>query len=114
MTKPSLLITGHSGFVGSNLIRAFQNDFELFGLDISRECGLQDGQGKLPGEKVFGWDHLERLPEVEVIIHLAGKAHDTANATREQEYFDVNLGLTKKIFDHFLQSEAKTFIFSAR
>jgi nucleoside-diphosphate-sugar epimerase len=42
---------------------------------------------------------------------LAGKAHDTKNKSDEKIYFDVNVGLTKIIFDYFLQSSAKQFIF---
>lgn len=48
---------------------------------------------------------------MDAIIHLAGKAHDTSDTTEEKVYFDVNLGLTQKIFDHFLQSKAEKFIF---
>ncbi len=99
-----LLLTGSSGFVGTNLYDAFRQDFDLYGLDITKV-------GKIPGDKVFGWDELDRLPEVDAIIHLAGKAHDTSNTTAEAEYFKINLGLTQRIFDHFLRSKAEKFIF---
>ncbi|NCC74166.1 MAG: NAD-dependent epimerase/dehydratase family protein [Sphingobacteriia bacterium] len=102
MTK--LLLTGSSGFVASNLYDAFHKDFELYGMDIVKS-------GKFPEKAVFGWDQFHLLPEVDVIIHLAGKAHDTSDTTEEKEYFDVNLGLTKKIFDHFQKSSATRFIF---
>jgi nucleoside-diphosphate-sugar epimerase len=42
---------------------------------------------------------------------LAGKAHDTKNRSEAQTYFDINTGLTQKIFDYFLQSNAKQFFF---
>ena len=45
------------------------------------------------------------------IIHLAGKAHDTKNRSAAQAYFDINMGLTQKIFDFFLESSAKKFVF---
>ena len=102
MTK--ILLTGSSGFVGSNLFDALHQDFELFRLDITKN-------GKLPENRVYGWDVLSDLPAVDVIIHLAGKAHDTTNTAEEKEYFEVNLNLTQKIFDYFLQSKAKKFIF---
>ena len=54
---------------------------------------------------------LEQIPPVEAIIHLAGKAHDTKNTSEEQAYFDINVGLTKKIVEHFLQSNAQKLIF---
>lgn len=46
-----------------------------------------------------------------VIIHLAGKAHDTKNRSEAQSYFDINTGLTRRIFDYFLQSDARRFVF---
>ena len=105
----SILLTGHNGFVGTNLIHAFQKDHDLFGLDIQQHDPAKSSP--LPPEKSFSWDQLQELPTVDTIIHLAGKAHDTANTSAPEEYFEVNLGLTKRIFDHFLQSEATTFIF---
>ena len=54
---------------------------------------------------------MQRLPQFDAIIHLAGKAHDTKNQSVAQAYFDINTGLTQKIFDFFLESTAKKFIF---
>jgi len=131
----SILITGHTGFVGTNLVRALQNDFVLYGLDIAADNALAgdvsaaagagqsaeepaasgNGAGAkmplLPSGNTFSWDQLDSLPDADAIIHLAGMAHDTANVSAPEEYFEVNLGLTKRIFDHFLQSKATTFIF---
>lgn len=61
----------------------------------------------------FGWEHLDKkdIPEVDAIIHLAGKAHDTKNRGKADEYFAVNTELTKKIYDYFLASKARKFIF---
>ncbi len=105
----SLLLTGHTGFVGTNLIRAFENNYELFGLDITP--GEKTPPPSLPPENTFSWDLPDDLPRVDTIIHLAGKAHDTAMVSAPEEYFEVNLELTKRIFDHFLQSGATSFIF---
>lgn len=60
---------------------------------------------------LYKWDNLTKLPDFDTIIHLAGKAHVTEDKSKYQEYFDVNTGLTQKIFDHFLESKAKKFIF---
>ncbi len=107
--NPITLLTGHTGFVGTNLIHAFQKNDMLFGVDIPQRDPAK--APPLPPEKSFSWDQLRELPEANTIIHLAGKAHDTANVSATEEYFEVNLGLTKRIFDHFLQSEAINFIF---
>ena len=75
---------------------------ELSGIDIS-ESSLVSHH--------YTWDDLYKVPPVDVILHLAGKAHDTRNTSQAQEYFDINVELTRQIFDYFLESEAKKFIF---
>ena len=103
----NILITGIHGFVGSNLVMALKSRHTLYGLDIiaPKKEGIV---------KTFSWEDLQNkdtLPSFDAIIHLAGKAHDTKNQSRAQVYFDINTGLTQKIFDFFLNSSAKKFIF---
>lgn len=102
-----ILITGVHGFVGSNLVKALSKEHTIYGLDIVSP--IKDGV-----RYTFSWDFLEKpgeIPEVDAIIHLAGKAHDTKNQTVSDVYFKVNTGLTQKIYDYFLNSKAKKFIF---
>lgn len=101
-----ILITGIHGFVGANLVTSLKQHHTLYGLDIVSP--IKEGV-----EKTFSWKDLENgeLPEVDAIIHLAGKAHDTKNQAKAQVYFDINTGLTQKIYDYFLQSSAQKFIF---
>ena len=103
MTK-KILITGINGFVGTNFTNNWFKKHSIFGLDIHQP----EKEGV---ERIFGWDELDQVPPVDAIVHLAGKAHDTKNRSEAQVYFDVNTGLTQKIFDYFLQSDARTFIF---
>lgn len=102
----NLLITGIHGFVGSNLVRAHAAKHSIYGLDIV--APHKDGV-----VATYSWNDLDSdsLPPVDAIIHLAGKAHDTKNKAAAQIYFDINTGLTKKIFDYFLSSQARVFIF---
>lgn len=102
--KQTILITGAYGFVGSNISKVLNKQYELWALDIEEK----------PSDsftRFYNWNELESIPDVDVIIHLAGKAHDTKNQTERQVYFDINTGLTKKIFDKFLISGAQKFIF---
>ena len=100
----NILITGIHGFVGSNLVSTLRENHTIYGLDIifPEKNGIQ---------KTFSWNNLDQIPEMDVIIHLAGKAHDTKNKSEAQIYFDINTGLTQKIFDYFLQSSAQKFVF---
>ena len=107
-----ILITGVHGFVGSNLVEALKCEHTIYGLDIINPS--KDGIAH-----TFSWDDLsnenenknEKIPEIDAIIHLAGKAHDTKNKSAADVYFKVNTGLTQKIFDWYLaHPTAKKFI----
>jgi len=100
----NILITGINGFVGSNLIRTFHLNHKINGLDIIPL--FHDGVSN-----VYRWDEIDHLPPTDIIIHLAGIAHDLKRVSDEQDYFNVNVGLTKKIFDYFRQSKSSKFIF---
>lgn len=102
-----ILITGVHGFVGTNLTEALHGEHTIYGLDIISPA--KDGV-----EHTYSWDDLDngRVPDVDAIIHLAGKAHDTKNQSAADVYFKVNTDLTKKIFDYFLKSStARKFVF---
>ena len=102
-----ILITGVHGFVGSNLVNALSKDHIIYGIDIVSP--LKEGL-----RFTFGWDNLDdgEIPDVDAIVHLAGKAHDTKNQAAADVYFKVNTELTKKIFDYFLAHESiKKFVF---
>lgn len=102
----NLLITGIHGFVGSNLVNALSKEHTIYGLDIINPT--KDGI-----VKTFSWDDMDNdiIPNVDVIIHLAGKAHDTKNKSQADVYFKINTDLTKKIYDYALSHNIKKFIF---
>ncbi len=81
-------ITGSTGFVGKNMI---ENDKHLY-------------------QFVCYQKNLSFEIREDVVIHLAGKAHDLKNISDDCEYYTVNTELTKTIFDVFLLSDAKVFI----
>lgn len=101
-----ILITGIHGFVGSNLVSSFKKEHCIYGLDI-----VSPVKGGIVN--TFSWKDLEEdnLPDVDMIIHLAGKAHDVKNQSAADSYFQINTELTKTIYNYFLKSTAKKFIF---
>lgn len=102
-----ILITGVHGFVGTNLVKALSKRHVIYGLDIVNP--ILEGVNY-----TFSWDELYagKVPEVDAIIHLAGKAHDTKNQAAAEVYFKVNRDLTIKMFDYFLAHDSiKKFVF---
>ncbi len=86
-----ILITGSHGFVGTNLIETLSSEHEIIRWDVRSD---------------------DALPDCDAVIHLAGKAHDVRCKKEDgRVYFEVNTELTKKIYDAFLRSKAKKFIF---
>src|SRR5690606_40741629 len=88
-------ITGASGFVGSNLsVFLKENHAHVVALSLRNE----------------NWrDHLDRSSDV--LIHLAGKAHDTFDTASADEYYKVNTELTKDLFNEFLESGIRDFFY---
>ena len=104
----NILITGAFGFVGTNISKAIKNEFNphLIAVDIL------ESNNHIYNEFVE-WKAIDKLEwdNLDAVIHLAGKAHDTKNTTEDKTYFDINLGLTQQIFEYFLKSNARKFIF---
>jgi nucleoside-diphosphate-sugar epimerase len=88
-----IIITGASGFVGTNLTDYLKTSHNVSGHSV-----------RFISEQRFDFKE-------DSIIHLAGKAHDLKNVFLPKEYFEANFELTKQIFDAFLKSNASTFIF---
>lgn len=88
-----IIITGASGFVGQNL-QHYLREFHKIKCLSARY---------VPNQKF--------ILKGDVVIHLAGKAHDLKNVSDSTEYYEANFELTKQLFDGFLESEANLFIF---
>lgn len=86
--KNSIYITGSSGFVGKNLIKYFENIYNFSKYEKGTYISINQ----------------------DIVIHLAGKAHDLKNVSDPSEYYSVNTELTKAFFDKFLESNASVFI----
>lgn len=98
----SNVITGCNGFVGLNLSSFFKkNNYSFIG--VSRNPNI--------GQISYNDFNVNILNSSRVVIHLAGKAHDTNKTLKHSEYYLVNTDLTVKLFDMFLNSTCNIFIF---
>ena len=89
----NILLTGASGFIGQRFIENNKN--HLVNTVSLRDNAIAD---------------LD-LKDIDIIVHLAGKAHDLKKVSSPDAYYKVNYELTKELFDKFLHSNAKKFIF---
>jgi nucleoside-diphosphate-sugar epimerase len=83
-----ILLTGSTGFVGTSFINSFNSD------DIVQ----------------YKRSDKLKIDTFSSVIHLAGKAHDLKKTSKSEEYYQINTELTKRVFDAFLDSDAKVFI----
>jgi nucleoside-diphosphate-sugar epimerase len=89
----NIILTGSTGFVGRNLAKYLKDDFAISALDLRSPHDINNFNGMMS------------------VIHLAGKAHDLRKSADDSEYVKVNTNLTKQLFNLFLQSDARDFIY---
>ncbi len=84
-----VIISGASGFIGHHLKMSLPDSY---------------------GVSLRTSDWKNKFLAADVIINLVGKAHDHKAISTEQDYYEANVILTKRIFNAFLQSSAKLLI----
>jgi nucleoside-diphosphate-sugar epimerase len=87
---------GSSGFIGKNLIKYLE----------------QEGQSceNLSRKQLYDLGKVD-FDACDTVIHAAGLAHDLKRGANMESYYKANFELTKKLYDRFLSSSAKKFIF---
>lgn len=84
----SIFISGSSGFVGKNIMKLN------------------------PNSKFYCYNRKNTIKiNQDFVFHFAGLAHDISSKKKDDLYIKSNTELTIKIFDEFLKSSAKVFIF---
>lgn len=90
-----VIITGGSGFVGSNLRPYLESKgYLVTAISLRDPGGIERIRGK-----------------ASAIIHLAGLAHDLRNALCPEDYYRINTELTGRVFEAFVSSDIQRFIY---
>ena len=108
----NILLTGSTGFVGQNFLKYLsegKKNFQVFAISRKHENQKLDNVIWLKYD--FDFATILNDNNINIVIHLAGKAHDTKNIAASDEYFKVNYEMTKQLFDAFRVSNANKFIF---
>jgi len=77
-----VLITGDKGFIGSNLVN-YLNNYNIYGIDYPNDV------------------LTSVLPPVDCVIHLAASTGVRSSHKNPKAYFNNNVKITKRIFDHY-------------
>lgn len=93
MKKKTLMITGASGFIGSNFIKKYENEYNIIPVCLIRN-------------KPEDLDYTG----VDTILHLAALVHQMKGAP-EEKYFEVNTELTRRLATAAKGKGVKHFVF---
>lgn len=108
----NILITGISGFLGSNLQEYLRNTTDL---NISGSSRNKESIEYLKKDDIQVYSNPEILQgtlSFDTYVHLSGKVYDLSDKKNKKQYFEANYEMTKKFFDHFIQDDkSKNFIF---
>ena len=93
MDKKTLMITGASGFIGSNFIARYKDRYNTISIDLIKNK---------PEDLDF--------KNVDCVLHLAALVHQMKGAPREK-YFEINTELTRRVAKCAKASGVKHFVF---
>lgn len=91
--KKTLMITGASGFIGTNFIERYKDKYNMVPVDLL----------KIKPEEI-------EFKNVDTVLHLAALVHQMNGAPREK-YFEVNTELTRKVAEVAKKNKVKHFVF---
>jgi len=104
-----VLVTGASGFIGQHVVKALgEAEHHVVGLDLGE-----------PTDGCIEWKHaditcpLEKIPHLDVVVHLAAMANPRTCDSYPDRAFNSNVNGTHQVLKMALESGAKKFVFSS-
>lgn len=111
-----VLVTGATGFIGKDIVsELIKNEFETIGiasLKSADKTSKQNSDCEILFADISDFEtvsDLEKIGEIDVLIHSAGLAHQFGE-TKKEEFERVNVTGTKNISELAVKLDAKHFI----
>ncbi|MEO3405025.1 NAD(P)-dependent oxidoreductase [Mucilaginibacter sp. CAU 1740] len=99
--RKKIMITGHLGYVGSRLIKAFGNEYDIVGYDI------------LEGNDILNPQQLEAsMKGCEIVVHLAAIPKPTEGKTY-QDYFRTNVEGSFNVAQAALKTGVRRLVYAS-
>lgn len=96
-----ILITGHKGYLGSEFVKKYGDNFEAIGYD------LQDGDDLLDYKNIVG-----KMKDCEQVVHLAAIPKPVEGKSFEN-YFDTNCRATLNVVRAAIENNVKRIIYAS-
>ena len=96
-----ILVTGHTGFIGTHLVKKLQNEFTI----------LTDGKQNERPLNVLEKNQLQDLEGVDTLIHLAAKTSIKDSISNPYDTYYTNMVGTLNILDYAVSKEIKNIIY---
>lgn len=102
MSKKALL-TGSNGFIGKNLLRELQKEYEVIGVDLIGDISVD----------LRNWNEVKKLPSVDIVFHLAALIDVPLSFQRPREIYETNVLSTLNILEFCRQKKIEKIIYAS-
>jgi nucleoside-diphosphate-sugar epimerase len=114
-SKPAVLVTGATGFVGRAVCTALSTDWTVYGLTRSR-VPADMNRAWIPicaGDLRDGSEWERALPPVQAVVHLAARCHILAETSPDPwaEFHAVNVVGTERLAKWAVKAGVRRFLF---